>query len=62
MGQVIGKSSATLEEPAEGLTTPQDVLATVLQMFGLSPKMQFVDHQGRPTYIVENGRPITELF
>jgi len=34
----------------------------VLQMFGLSPKMQFVDHQGRPTYIVENGRPITELF
>ena len=62
MGQVIGKSSAKLEEPAEGLTTPQDVLATVLQMFGLSPKMQFVDHQGRPTYIVENGRPITELF
>ena len=62
MGQVIGKSSAKLEEPSEGLTTPQDVLATVLQMFGLSPKMQFMNHQGRPTYVVENGRPIKELF
>jgi hypothetical protein len=62
MGQVIGKSSPKLEDPAERHITPQDMLATVLKMFGLDPKLQFMNHQGRPTYVVENGRPITELF
>ena len=62
MGQVIGKSSPKLEDPAERHITPQDMLATVLQMFGLDPKLQFMNNQGRPTYVVEDGRPITELF
>ena len=62
MGQVIGKSSPKLEDPAERLITPQDVLASILKMFELDPKLQFLDHQGRPTYMVENGRPISELF
>ncbi len=62
MGQVIGKSSPKLEDPAERIITPQDVLASILKMFGLDPKMQFLNHQGRPVYVVENGRPISELF
>ena len=62
MGQVIGKSSPKLEDPAERHITPQDMLATVLQMFGLDSKLQFMNNQGRPTYVVEDGRPITELF
>ena len=62
MGQVIGKSSPKLEDPAERHITPQDMLATVIEMFGLDPKLQFMNNQGRPTYVVENGRPISELF
>ena len=62
MGQVIGKSAPKLEDPAERHITPQDMLATVIKMFGLDPKLQFMNNQGRPTYVVENGRPITELF
>ena len=62
MGQVIGKSSPKLEDPAERIITPQDVLASILKMFRLDPKMQFLNHQGRPVYVVENGRPIHELF
>jgi hypothetical protein len=62
MGQVIGKSSPKLEDPAERHITPQDMLATVIKMFGLDPKLQFMNNQGRPTYVVEDGRPITELF
>ena len=62
MGQVIGKSSPKLEDPAERLITPQDVLASILKMFELDPKLQFLNHQGRPVYVVENGRPISELF
>jgi len=38
------------------------VLASILKMFELDPKLQFLNHQGRPTYMVENGRPIKELF
>ena len=59
MGQVIGKSSPKLEDPAERHITPQDMLATVIKMFGLDPKLQFMNNQGRPTYVVEDGRPIT---
>ena len=62
MGQVIGKSSPKLEDPAERLITPQDVLASILKMFERDPKLQFLNHQGRPVYVVENGRPISELF
>ena len=62
MGQVIGKSSPKLEDPAERHVTPQDMLASILKMFGLDPKLQFMNHQGRPVYVVENGRPISELF
>ena len=62
MGQVIGKSNPKVEEPAERPVRPQDVLATVLTMFGLGHRLTFIDNAGRPTYMVESGRPIQELF
>jgi len=62
MGQVIGKSSAKLEVPTERPIHPQDLMATIFHMYGLSPKLQFTSPQGRPTYMVENGRPIKELI
>jgi hypothetical protein len=62
MGQVIGKSSAKLEVPTERHIQPQDLMATIFQMYGLSPKLQFTSPQGRPTYMVENGLPIKELI
>ena len=62
MGQVIGKSSAKLEVPTERPIHPQDLMATIFHMYGLSPKLQFTSPQGRPTYMAENGRPIKELI
>ncbi len=62
MGQVIGKSSRKLEVPEERPVHPQDVVVTILHLFGLDPKLQFTSPQGRPTYMVENGRPIRELI
>ena len=62
MGQVIGESSRKIEVPAANPIHPQDVMATILHMFGLGHKLQFTSPQGRPTYMVENGKPIKELI
>jgi hypothetical protein len=62
MGQVIGKSSSKIEVPEENPIHPQDVMATILHMFGLGHNLQFTSPQGRPTYVVENGQPIEELI
>ena len=61
MGQVIGESSRKLEVPATTPIRPQDLMATMMHMYGLDHRMQFVNNQGRPVYLVENGAPIPEL-
>ncbi|MFP6601782.1 MAG: DUF1501 domain-containing protein [Pirellulaceae bacterium] len=62
MGQVIGESSRKLEVPATTPITPQDLMATMMHMYGLDHRMQFMNNQGRPMYLVENGAPIPELI
>jgi hypothetical protein len=62
MGQVIGESSDRAEMPATTPVTPQDVMATVLHMYGLDYRLQFDSNQGRPTYMIEDGHPIAELI
>jgi len=62
MGQVIGESSRKLEVPATTPITPQDLMATMMHMYGLDHRMQFINNQGRPMYLVENGAPIPELI
>jgi hypothetical protein len=61
MGQVVGESSDRIEVPASNPIEPQDVMATILQMYGFNPRIQFNDTAGRPTYFIEDGRPIPEL-
>lgn len=61
MGQVIGESAEKVDVPKTTAITPQDLLATVFQVMGIERRIQFTDPAGRPTYMVENGRPIKEL-
>ncbi len=61
MGQVIGDSSRKIEVPATTPITPQDVMATILHMYGIGHQVQFMSPQGRPTYMIEDGEPIAEL-
>jgi hypothetical protein len=61
MGQVIGESAEKVDVPKTTAITPQDLLATVFQVMGIERRIQFTDQAGRPTYMVENGRPIKEL-
>jgi len=61
MGQVVGESAEKVDVPKTTAITPQDLLATVFQVLGIERRIQFTNQAGRPTYMVENGRPIKEL-
>ena len=63
MGQAIGASNSRGEYPAERPVSPQDILATVYHHLGIdSAKVAINDFNGRPTAIVNDGRPIPELM
>ena len=61
MGQAIGSSGPKGDEPIERLLTPNDLLATMYQLFGIPLETQFLNHAGRPTSVLPSGRPIEEL-
>jgi hypothetical protein len=62
MGQVVGKSSDKIEVPATKPITPLDLMATIFHMYGMDPRLQFVNNQGRPVFLIEDGEPIPELI
>jgi hypothetical protein len=61
MGQVIGESSAKAEVPKTTPIMPQDLMATVFHVLGLPLDLHFQDPTGRPTPMIDHGRPIAEL-
>jgi hypothetical protein len=61
MGQVVGESSDKAEVPKSKPITPQDLMATVFHVLGLSQELHFKDGTGRPVPMVEGGKPLAEL-
>ena len=61
MGQTVGESTSKVERPQSAPITPTDLKATVLHALGLPRDLQFTSPLGRPTYMIEGGRPIREL-
>lgn len=61
-GRVIGASEPRGGNVAERPATPHDVLATLYHALGIPLDTHFNDATGRPTSIVNDGRPIRELF
>jgi uncharacterized protein (DUF1501 family) len=62
MGQVIGSTDHRGELPASDPYTPQNVLATLYHVLGISPATTLLDHQGRPHYLLDDRRKIKELI
>ncbi|MCH8828165.1 MAG: DUF1501 domain-containing protein [Planctomycetes bacterium] len=62
MGQVVGKSDAKAYRPASPTIKPQDLMATVFDVLGLDQKLSFTNQAGRPVYMIEDGKPISELI
>jgi hypothetical protein len=61
-GQVIGASSRDGGEIAERPVTPGDLAATIYHHMGVPLNTTYNDHQGRPMYIVDDGKPLEELI
>lgn len=61
-GQVLGRSDAKGDSPADRRTTPADLAATIYTKLGLDPSYQFETPDGRPIRLVDGGKPIAELL
>ena len=62
MGQVVGESNARVEVPRTTPITPQDLMATVFHVLGMPMNLHYNDPTGRPTPMINGGRPIAELI
>ena len=61
MGQTVGESAEKVDVPKSTPIRPQDLMATIFHVLNIDQRIQFVNNAGRPTYMIETGRPIEEL-
>ncbi len=61
MGQVVGESSSKAEYPKSNKIGPQDLMATVFHVLGMDIGLHYYNQAGRPTPMIEGGKPIAEL-
>lgn len=60
-GQVIGKTDAHGESPAERPLRPEDLTYSILSLLGVNPRKEFQTPDGRPMKILDTGAMISEL-
>ena len=61
-GRVIGSTDRRGEDATERVCGPGDFLATIYHHLGIDPTTMIRDFNGRPTPIVDHGKPIPELI
>jgi hypothetical protein len=61
MGQVIGTSDARAAYPKDRPLAPEDLLATMYQVLGINPNIEYLNETRRPIKILGSGKPIEEL-
>jgi hypothetical protein len=61
MGQIVGESTAKAETPKSTPIGPQDLMATVFHVLGMPQDLSYKDQSGRPTPMVNGGKPVAEL-
>ena len=62
MGQTIGESTEKVEVPKSQPIGPQDLMATVFHVLGMPQDLHYKDPSGRPTPMINAGKPIAELI
>jgi len=60
-GQVFGTSDKRAEYPAVNPVAPEHIARTVFHAMGID-NLHATDREGRPFHLLEDGRPLTELF
>lgn len=61
-GQIVGATNSKGEYPVQRPLKPEDLWATVYRHLGIDYTQTFNDLGGRPTPILPDGKPITELL
>ncbi|HUG68833.1 MAG TPA: DUF1501 domain-containing protein [Pirellulaceae bacterium] len=60
-GQIVGSTDSRGERPASRPVRPENIHATIYHCLGIDPKLQILDHSGRPTSVLEDPTLIEEL-
>ncbi|MBS0261180.1 MAG: DUF1501 domain-containing protein [Planctomycetes bacterium] len=61
-GQIVGQTDPRGERPTNRPVGPKNVLATLYRLLGIDPEQKVTDFNGRPQYLLDDSRPITELL
>lgn len=61
-GRVVGATDPRGESIVERPVTPEQLHATIYNVLGIDPSVQFPDRAGRPISAVDRDEPIRELF
>jgi hypothetical protein len=61
-GQVIGSTDRLGTRPHTRPVTPSNIHATIYKVLGIDPKLQLIDPSGRPTPVLDDPTPISELL
>lgn len=59
--QVFGTTDRRAEYPDQNRVAPGHIARTVFHALGIDD-LQATDREGRPFHLMEDGRPLTELF
>ncbi len=60
-GQVFGTTDKRAEYPADNPVAPEHIARTVFHAMGIDD-LHAADREGRPFHLLEDGRPLRELF
>ena len=60
-GQVFGSTDRRAEFPNDNPVGPEHIARTIFHAMGIDD-LHAVDREGRPFHLMEDGRPLTELF
>ena len=61
-GQIVGSTDAKGYGPLARPVRPQNIHATIYKLLGIDPALKLLDHRGRPTPVLEDPSPISELI
>jgi hypothetical protein len=61
-GQVVGATDRLGQRPLSRAVTPCNIHATIYQVLGIDPRLQLLDPSGRPTSVLDDPTPISELL
>ncbi|QVL34861.1 DUF1501 domain-containing protein [Telmatocola sphagniphila] len=61
-GQIIGSTDRLGEKPKDRPVKPSHIHSTIYEVLGIDPKLQLIDPTGRPTNILDEPTPISELL